>query len=87
MEIVLTVLVIALLGAVTVSAIVRMRSKDALKDMPLASASFDGFNQFFDPAAARAKELLDKKHEATVALPSAEGDPLKSGEITIDLDK
>lgn len=54
--------------------------------MPLAAASFDGFNQFFDPAAARAKELLDKKSEETVAMPSADGDPLNSGEITIHLE-
>jgi hypothetical protein len=84
MEALVQVLLIAATGAAVVTAIVRMRSKSGGIDNPVALSAFGALNEFVDPAAHKAQLLLDKKRNQTLAMPAAEGDPLRNGEVTID---
>ncbi len=79
----LQLLLITAIGIAVVTAIVQMRSKSAGIDSPVALSAIGAINEFVAPAAYKAQLLLDQKRNATVALPSAEGDPIQNGEVTL----
>jgi hypothetical protein len=83
----LELLVVILILGITLYAVIRMRLKHSDINSPTAFNAISAINQFVDPGAHRAQAHLEELRNATVALPSAESDPLQTGEITIRIEK
>ena len=48
-------------------------------------ATFGAMDGFFNPGAARARELINEQHERVIPTPSPGDSILKEGRIVIDL--
>ena len=52
---------------------------------PSLGAALGALDEFFDPGAARAREIIDEQHERIVPVPSPGDRLLKEGRVVIEL--